>query len=79
MSRADRFVYFIYSRTQEERIINIYKDSGMKHPTFGKVSVGGARKTYTDIVENVDNVPFKDFDVVAKGYKSKMKYTVPNF
>ena len=72
----DRF--FIYSRTQQERIIAANKTAGRPAPTFGKVIVNGIPKVYTD--KRVDsNSPFADAVLLIFGNEYKIKHTEPSF
>ncbi len=72
----DRF--FIYSRTQQERIIEANKTAGRPTPTFGKVIVNGIPKIYTDKRTN-SNSPFADAVVLISGNEYKIKHTEPSF
>lgn len=68
------FVYFIYSRTQMERRLQIEKGMSSSRPKLGTVVVRGVPKEYTDIITSMDRCP-GDGKLVAKGELKDMKYT----
>jgi hypothetical protein len=74
-----RIYYWIYSRTQQDRIDEANKAAGLVNPTYGKVVVNGSQKIYTDIVTDMSRTPFADAKIVIKGRKDKISYTLPNF
>ena len=75
----EEVVYFVYSREQAERLDKANISAGHRTPKYGRVIVNGIPKMYTDIVTNIDAFPFADVQIVAKGYKSRMSYTTPDF
>ena len=74
-----RTYYFIYSRTQQDRIDAANKAAGLINPTYGKVVVNGSQKIYTDIVTDMSKTPFADAKILIKGKKNKISYTLPSF
>ena len=74
-----RIYYWIYSRTQQDRIDAANKAAGLVNPTYGKVVVNGSQKIYTDIVTDMSRTPFTDAKILIKGRKDKISYTLPNF
>lgn len=69
----DQYVYFLYSEQQRDHRSTI---EAKMCRTFvpGTVVVNGIRKRFTEISSKSENL-YPDTIVVAKGYKSKMKYT----
>lgn len=68
----DQYVYFLYSEQQRDHRSTI---EAKMCRTFvpGTVVVNGIRKRFTEISSKSENL-YPDTTVVAKGYKSKMKY-----
>ena len=74
-----RIYYWIYSRSQQDRIAAVNKQAGLVNPTYGKVVVNGSQKIYTDIISDPSKAPFADTKILIKGRKDKISYTLPNF
>ena len=70
---------FIYSRTQQERILAANKAAGKPTPKFGHVVVNGVPKTYTDNIMSMDRAPYADSILLVKGDLRKLKYTDHEF
>ena len=67
--------YWIYSRTQMEKIISANEKAGRPTPTFGTVIVNGVHKIYTDKITDMSHAPFADSILLIKGDERKIKYT----
>lgn len=79
MNNNPNWRVFIFSHTQQERIIeNETKISGTK-PTFGQVIVRGIPRVYTDIVRSRDNIRYADSIVLIEGDITKIKYSNPSY
>lgn len=71
--------YWIYSRTQMEKIIKANEKAGRPSPTFGTVIVNGTPKIYTDKITDMSRAPFPDSILLIKGDERKIKYTNISF
>ena len=71
--------YFIYSRTQMDRINAANNKAGRKNPTYGTVVVNGIPKTYTDRVSSMTNIPYADSVILIQGDIRKIHFTEPDF
>ena len=71
--------YFIFSRTQMERINDANTKAGRPAPVFGTVIVNGIAKTYTDKIIDMNKAPFADSVIITQGDVRKIKFTQPEF
>jgi hypothetical protein len=66
---------FIFSKTQQEKIIEIERAKGAADPKFGTVIVNGSPKVYTAILVSRNNIRYPDSKVLIEGDIRSIKFT----
>ena len=73
LNKSD-FVYFIYSKEQQDLQKEIARRKG-KALVFGTVIVNGVPKVFTDIHKDPKDSRYTDSRVVTSGYLGDIKYS----
>lgn len=66
---------FVFSQTQQDKLIDLEKSRGNVAPVFGRVTVRGSQKTYTDILRSREDIRYPDSRVLIEGDIRTIKYT----
>lgn len=66
---------FIFSKTQQEKIIEIERSKGAADPKFGTVIVNGSPKVYTAILVSRSSIRYPDSKVLIEGDIRSIKFT----
>lgn len=77
IEKKKRYVYFLYSQSQQKMCESIEKAVGRDYIP-GKVVANGKMKDFTEISSTPTNNKYADAKIVTEGYIDDIRHTVPS-